>query len=281
MAAAHLCIEVNSHCPQRLHQETRACSRNLSINVRVLSRLFVTLKLRSCVLGDDYQERFGKFVPDSDNATWFARRESEHAALCASRELLGVWFGSPTHLLCSLQLSTVEDSPFEDGVKLQAYFDKGTLSVVHSSLILTISTEDAFATEFGITFKGNDGHDTTFDMKRRLLYHYKRLLQRAKGDVHVAARIAGTNYLLTVTNPFQVTDDRRMELDFKRTYLFIIPLFWCSTSSLAVRHWAAMLRGVDVATLKPTFADIEFRFELPNRFQSGDERRLHYWCYRA
>ncbi|KAJ7194801.1 hypothetical protein GGX14DRAFT_404364 [Mycena pura] len=78
---------------------------------------------------DDYEERFGKFVPDSEHGAWFARRDSEHKAWSAWRELI------------------VDLSPFEDGAKLQDYFDK----------------EDAFATEFGITFVADDGE--TADMR--------------------------------------------------------------------------------------------------------------------
>ncbi|KAJ7194706.1 hypothetical protein GGX14DRAFT_576154 [Mycena pura] len=177
---------------------------------------------------DDYEERFGKFVPDSEHGAWFARRDSEHKALCAWRELI------------------VDLSPFKDGAKLQEYFDK----------------EDAFATEFGITFGADDGNDATLQNKRQLLHNYKKLLQRANGDMDVAARIAGRNYILNVVNPFQVKDDRRMEFDLK------------------LRRWAAKLQGVDIATLEPTFGNIKFRFELANKFETGDERRLHYWCQR-
>ncbi|KAJ7194802.1 hypothetical protein GGX14DRAFT_404365 [Mycena pura] len=107
-----------------------------------------------------------------------------------------------------------------------------------------------------------NGNDATLQNKRQLLYNYKKLLQRANGDMDVAARIAGKNYILNVVNPFQVKDDRRMEFDLK------------------LRRWAAKLQGVDIATLKPTFGNIEFRFELLNKFETGDERRLHYWCQR-
>ncbi|KAJ7220487.1 hypothetical protein GGX14DRAFT_559279 [Mycena pura] len=175
---------------------------------------------------DDYEERFSKFVPDSEHGAWFARRDSEHKALSAWRELI------------------VDLSPFEDGAKLQDYFDK----------------EDVFATEFGITFGADDGNDVTLQNKCQLLYHYKKLLQRANGDMDVAARIAGKNYILNVVNPFEVKDDRRMEFDLK------------------LRRWAAKLQGVDISTLKPTFGNIKFRFELLNKFETGDERRLHYWC---
>jgi len=56
---------------------------------------------------------------------------------------------------------------------------------------------------------------------------------------------------------------------------------WLLPLSFVVRRWAAKLHGVDIATLKPTFSDIKFRFELVNKFKTGDERRLHYWCQRA
>ncbi|KAJ7206014.1 hypothetical protein GGX14DRAFT_397290 [Mycena pura] len=131
---------------------------------------------------EDYEKKFGKFVPDSEHAAWFARRQEEIDSLLAMREGL------------------VDLSPFEgNGPKFEEYFKR----------------EAAFVTEFGISFKVDDTCGATLETKRRLLKHYTRLLKRTNGDIHAATHIAGACLQFTVINPFKLDDDRRRDFDSK------------------------------------------------------------------
>ncbi|KAJ7192378.1 hypothetical protein GGX14DRAFT_578242 [Mycena pura] len=129
---------------------------------------------------EDYEEKFGKFVPDSELAAWFTRRQKEYDALLAIRE------------------GIVDLSPFTNGAKFEEYFKR----------------ESAFATEFGLSFKVDDA-GAILETKRRLLQHYTALLKRTNGDICAASRIAGKRLQFSVINPFKLEDERRRDFDSK------------------------------------------------------------------
>ncbi|KAJ7442422.1 hypothetical protein FB451DRAFT_1440130 [Mycena latifolia] len=130
---------------------------------------------------EDYEDLYGKFIPDDDNEVWHARKDTAYAALVVLRE--GVIYSSHIH----------------DREKLLEYF----------------AAEDAFHTEFGAAFEVDDGHDHPLQLKRLLIQHHTELMHRAGGDYWEAFEIAAEPFTYVVVNPFPGDDERRVELDEK------------------------------------------------------------------
>ncbi|KAJ7495178.1 hypothetical protein FB451DRAFT_1163915 [Mycena latifolia] len=136
---------------------------------------------------EDYEDLYGKFIPDDDNEVWHARKDTAYAALVVLREGL-------THCLFAVYSSHIHDCE-----KLLEYF----------------AAEDAFHTEFGAAFEVDDGHDHPLQLKCLLTQHHTELMHRAGGDYWEAFEIAAEPFTYVVVNPFPGDNERRVELDEK------------------------------------------------------------------
>ncbi|KAJ6626105.1 hypothetical protein B0H10DRAFT_2211614 [Mycena sp. CBHHK59/15] len=105
---------------------------------------------------EDYEEQFGKFIPDSENTTWHVCKEETFEDLVKMRG------------------SVVYYSHLYKTDELCAYFD----------------AVDAFQAEYGLKFDVDDNWSTSFDSKRKVLEQYDELMDRADGDLTVALEIA-------------------------------------------------------------------------------------------
>ncbi|KAJ7688714.1 hypothetical protein B0H17DRAFT_1202792 [Mycena rosella] len=128
---------------------------------------------------DDYEERFGKFVPDAKNAEWHARKDARFNELTERRQDV-VYFSHISHKS-----------------ELRQYF------------------EDVrqFEAEFGFQFEVDDGMRRILLNKEKILAGYTALMDRVDGDRGVACDIAADAYRFAVKNPFPAADERRVDFD--------------------------------------------------------------------
>ncbi|KAJ7083571.1 hypothetical protein C8R44DRAFT_894457 [Mycena epipterygia] len=105
----------------------------------------------------DYEDQFGKFIPDNENADWHTRKEAAFDALVVQRREV-VFLSHHTH-----------------NSELHDYF----------------GTVDVYEAEFGVTFDLDHGWSHTLKTKRKLLQCYDDLMDRADGNRQRASDIAG------------------------------------------------------------------------------------------
>ncbi|KAJ7674089.1 hypothetical protein B0H17DRAFT_1140749 [Mycena rosella] len=130
---------------------------------------------------DDDEERFGKFVPDAENAEWHARKETRF------NELTGLYLSHISHKSELLQY-------FEDTTE-------------------TTGTVRQFEAEFGFQFEVDDNMRKILSNKEKILAEYTALMDRVDGNRGAACDITGNGYRFTVKNPFPGADERWAEFD--------------------------------------------------------------------
>ncbi|KAJ7687026.1 hypothetical protein B0H17DRAFT_1136531 [Mycena rosella] len=135
---------------------------------------------------DDYAERFGKFVPDAENAEWHARKETRFNELTERRQ------------------DVVYLSHISHKSELLQYFEDATE---------TTGTVRQFEAEFGFQFEVDDDMRKILSNKEKILAEYTALMDRVNGDRGAACDIAGNGYRFMVKNPFPGADERRAEFD--------------------------------------------------------------------
>ncbi|KAJ7694353.1 hypothetical protein B0H17DRAFT_1131994 [Mycena rosella] len=128
---------------------------------------------------NDYEEHFGKFVPDAENAEWHARKETRFNELTERRQDV-VYLSHISHKLELLQY-------FEDATE-------------------TMGTVRQFEAEFGFQFEVDDDMRKILSNKENILAEYTALMDRVDGDRGAACDIAGNE-------PFPGADERRAEFD--------------------------------------------------------------------
>ncbi|KAJ6548546.1 hypothetical protein B0H19DRAFT_1265366 [Mycena capillaripes] len=129
---------------------------------------------------EDYQEIYGKFLPDADNETWHARKDAALAQLYELRN---------NALFCS---------PITNRTPIQTYED----------------AFDAFLAEFDSSFKIEDEWTSTLASTVTVMKRYNRLLERCEGDTdRMEKYVSRRTATFTVINPFATDDPRRLELD--------------------------------------------------------------------
>ncbi|KAJ7892453.1 hypothetical protein B0H13DRAFT_1886796 [Mycena leptocephala] len=129
---------------------------------------------------DDYEDEFGKFVPDKEIPEYLARmtRREEH--------------------IHDLRDATADFTVFSNRAPFQAYFD----------------ATDKYLAEFGVEFKINDFWDDLLDKRRKQLAVLKMLDHVCGNDNERWGKIVGRQAChITVQNPFKGTDLRRAEFD--------------------------------------------------------------------
>ncbi|KAJ7080713.1 hypothetical protein C8R43DRAFT_1143058 [Mycena crocata] len=129
---------------------------------------------------EDYEERFGRFILDSDNAEWHRRKEVDMRRLVELRQ----------------QIAYASIARNYDAVA--EYFN-----AVHD-----------FKTEFDVVFAPRDGLQAKFAAKHRALDMYDDLMDRVNGDILRAAEVSRQRWTFSIPNPF-IPDDER-HLDFHR-----------------------------------------------------------------
>ncbi|KAJ7704890.1 hypothetical protein B0H17DRAFT_1193384 [Mycena rosella] len=128
---------------------------------------------------DDYEEYFGKFMPDAENTEWHARKETRFNELTERRQDV-VYLSHISHKSELLQY-------FEDVRQFEA--------------------------EFGFQFEVDDDMRKILSNKEKILAEYTALMDRVDGDRGAACDIAGNGYCFTVKNPFPGADERRAEFN--------------------------------------------------------------------
>ncbi|KAJ7127418.1 hypothetical protein C8R43DRAFT_957872 [Mycena crocata] len=131
---------------------------------------------------EDYEERFGRFIPDSENAEWHRQKDAELSKLVGMR-----------HDVAYAEIAL-------NNAALRDYFN----------------AVDEFEAVFGIRFEPNDGLARKFTMKRRAMDMYDDLMDRADGDFVRAAKGASRPFSFSVSNPFSPDDERHMDFHFHR-----------------------------------------------------------------
>ncbi|KAJ7434937.1 hypothetical protein FB451DRAFT_1194982 [Mycena latifolia] len=137
---------------------------------------------------EDYQDLYGKFVPEHATPAWLAKKGAAYDALVEHRS-------SVVHLL-----------HIHHADELRAYF----------------AAEAAFERDFGTPFEVDDGVGPVLLLKHHLLDHHNELMHRAHGDPGEAFEVAGEPFTYSVVNPYRGDDERRVEFDAKlrRMYAF-------------------------------------------------------------
>ncbi|KAF8143386.1 hypothetical protein K438DRAFT_1993904 [Mycena galopus ATCC 62051] len=134
-------------------------------------------------LVDDYNERYGHFVPDAEIITHVVRKRQEMARL----DLL--WDAAMKLRAC----------PFDNPVDIVAY----------------VEAARQFHTEFGHPYRRDDGRAVELTHKCRLHEIYTRFLAACRGDEE-ADRLIGQKFTYVYfVNPFVSLDPRRRVLDTK------------------------------------------------------------------
>ncbi|KAJ7434665.1 hypothetical protein FB451DRAFT_1195156 [Mycena latifolia] len=122
---------------------------------------------------EDYEDLYGKFVPEHATPAWLAKKDAAYDALVEHRS------------------SVVHLSHIHHADELRAYF----------------AAEAAFERDFGTPFEVDDGVGPVLLLKHHLLDHHNELMHRAHGDPGEAFEVAGKPFTYLVVNPYR-SDDR-------------------------------------------------------------------------
>ncbi|KAJ7068952.1 hypothetical protein B0H15DRAFT_807350 [Mycena belliarum] len=117
----------------------------------------------------------------------------------------------------------------------------------------------AFGTEYMTRFHVDDCFEEELDLQYQLLLKRDDIMRRSDGDSGIAGQIAGEQVIRPVSNPYRLSDPRRVEFDAKLRKLY-------SSYRIDGKYPA------DKTLLKPSF-----RFNLPNQ-HTRDDDRIRYWC---
>ncbi|KAJ6524119.1 hypothetical protein DFH09DRAFT_1329645 [Mycena vulgaris] len=121
-----------------------------------------------------YQEAFGKFVPDAENAAWFARKGPRIAELAAARA-------------AAAQINHHD----------------------HPAMVVYLAAEKAFELDFGHQFSSSDGLDEHF---QQMAFHARTaeaLATRFNDDTQEIAATASEPLVFYIYNPYPAGDARR------------------------------------------------------------------------
>ncbi|KAJ6553755.1 hypothetical protein DFH09DRAFT_1085513 [Mycena vulgaris] len=212
---------------------------------------------------EDYEEQYGKYIPDAENADWFSRKERMYLDLLDMRAQTG-----EAHLNDGLFLADTlleHFSHLHHRAELWAYFD-----AVH-----------AYEQEFGLAFEVDDVDDHTFRMKRKVLVEFDRLMSRHEGDVCAALEAAGRPFTFSVANLFAGNDERRVDFDMRRSTRTIGWIMQCratppSANISAGRVWYHEVKEIVKAARKEAALPKSARSTLSMRTFYG-----HYWIGRS
>ncbi|KAJ7121192.1 hypothetical protein C8R44DRAFT_877488 [Mycena epipterygia] len=139
---------------------------------------------------EDYEELYGRFVPDEDAESVMRRKTGLLSMLLKLRRDLKHW------------------KPATDAAKMTAYFDLA----------------DAFESEFG-TFKPRDGLDGKVARRLSLLEEWDHLTAETGGDRAKASAIAAREFAFFAPNPFSAGSDARFAFDSMLRELLVAARF--------------------------------------------------------
>ncbi|KAJ6526361.1 hypothetical protein B0H19DRAFT_1275722 [Mycena capillaripes] len=219
---------------RRLAEEESECT---ALNARVCHLQTQTVKhLKFIHAREDYEEIYGKFLPDADNETWHACKDAALAQLYELRN---------NALFCS---------PIANRMPIKTYVD----------------AFDAFLAEFDSSFKIEDKWTSMLASTITVMKRYNRLLERCEGDTdRMEKYVSRCTATFTVINPFGMDDPRRLELDTLHMLCLISPHpCLCSRCRPVRRRLEEMLRDLgNRRVIKAvTRNDIRFVFTLNNKF---------------
>ena len=174
---------------------------------------------------ESYERLYGKFVPDAQNAQWFARQAPRVAELRLARENAAGWSTLSHQGRWNLTTSVYSGGrllrrPSNGVVFIGWYVTFSAVGfLVDANGVFLIAR--AFEEDFGHPFSAPDGLNEHFARMESHRSTAEELATLYDNDAEKIAAVTSQPLTFHVYNPYAENDQRRADLDVKRTSLVL------------------------------------------------------------